>query len=278
MPTEIKITCKGSSSVPLETLQNFQGNLKTLEKPGWDVSGLRLSKSNKIYKSKQCVVPIICDHCGGKGWNPLSNFIKSKTHFCNITCYQNSDRKKTICLNAGRNKDRISRLILRNKTPENSKKVSISLKKRKIKLGDHYHSKSTKRKIGEATKDRWQDKKFSILPVLLKNSQKVTDKTKYGHTFKVIRKSLIKKFDGCLLCDETKYVAAHHILPVRFGGETDILNLIPLCRRCHKKIETFEWRFFNRLAGDNFSESESWYMVYAYFNRIFRVLIGARYE
>ena len=32
MDKEIKITCKGSASVPLDTLQNFQGNLKTLEK------------------------------------------------------------------------------------------------------------------------------------------------------------------------------------------------------------------------------------------------------
>ena len=28
----IKITCKGSATVPLDTLQNFQGNLKTLDK------------------------------------------------------------------------------------------------------------------------------------------------------------------------------------------------------------------------------------------------------
>jgi len=33
MDKVIKITCKGSASVPLDTLQNFQGNLKTLEKP-----------------------------------------------------------------------------------------------------------------------------------------------------------------------------------------------------------------------------------------------------
>ena len=32
MDKEIKITCKGSAYVPLDTLQNFQGNLKTLEK------------------------------------------------------------------------------------------------------------------------------------------------------------------------------------------------------------------------------------------------------
>lgn len=32
MPKKIKITCKGSATVQLDTLQNFQGNLKTLDK------------------------------------------------------------------------------------------------------------------------------------------------------------------------------------------------------------------------------------------------------
>lgn len=33
---EIKITCEGSDAVPLETLQYFQGNLKTLTKPQYE--------------------------------------------------------------------------------------------------------------------------------------------------------------------------------------------------------------------------------------------------
>jgi len=274
---EIKITCKGHTTMPIEALENFQGNLKTLEKDGWNVSGIRISKLGKLYRGKSRVVPIICGHCGVNGWATHSNFVKSENHFCSPSCYHSSDLKQLICLSAGKDPGRISRLSERNKTKDMIEKSRKGRKQRIVDLGRDHLSEESRRKIGLATKARWEDKKFSILPVLVENAKNMSDKTKYGHTFRKIKSELIERFGGCFICGENNHVAAHHILPVRAGGESHYLNMVPLCRRCHKKIETFQWRFYRSLRDSNFYENEAWQLVYACFNHTFRVLMTHKF-
>ena len=278
MGGEIKITCTGSDVKPIGQLRDFQGNLKSLEEEGWYISDILLSEAGTFYRKKIRVVPIICDHCGCKSWSQYSNFMKSEYHFCDKSCYHKSTIKQQICTNASHAKGRISRLIERNKSVDMREKVSRGLKQRKIILGDNYHSKEAKRQIGTSTKERWSKHKFEILPVLLANSERRKDKTKYGHTFRKLRLQLINKFNGCLFCDNTQRVAAHHIFPVRFGGDTSKLNLVPLCPGCHKRIETLEWKLFNKLTHSGFQETEAWHSVYAYFNHVCRIVMGNCYE
>jgi len=273
--------------VPLKSIlrplkSNFKGihndkmknsDIINLKKAGWDISGICLSKGGKLYKNKHRVVPIICDRCTEKGWTSYYNYKKSKYHFCSINCYQKSDQKKNTCRKAGKNKARIKRLIARNKTSEMRKKVSKSLKKRKKLLKNNYHSEKTKIRIGIATKKRWKDQKFKILPVLNKNAKQMQDKTLYGHTFRKIKNQYKKIIKRCIFCNKKTDIdlSGHHILPVRFGGITDILNIILSCRSCHKKIETFEWRFARKLYDTKmFSETEIWWIVYSIFNQILR--------
>jgi predicted restriction endonuclease len=41
----------------------------------------------------------------------------------------------------------------------------------------------------------------------------------------------------CALCGSTPNVQAHHVRGLRVGGSNDPANGIPLCARCHAKVE-----------------------------------------
>ncbi len=278
---QIQIRCKGTSVSPLDSLQNFQGNLKELELQGWNIDGIYKTNRNNYSMKIGPVIPIICDHCGGMGWNLKSNFLKSKYHFCSLKCYQSSDQKKSICINASRNSGRIKRLRERNKTQSMREKVSLGLKARKQKLGELYHSPESLKKIGNATKQRWEFCKYSILPILIANSESIKDKTSYGHTFRQIRTDLAQSVENaCIICNRKmkRMLAGHHILPTRFGGKTDVLNIVPLCAICHRRIEIFQWRFARKLETTGKFKGNLWWIVYAYFNNLLRGILDYRIE
>ena len=50
----------------------------------------------------------------------------------------------------------------------------------------------------------------------------------------------IKKRDNhwCLYCRKQRGEVVHHMLPVRLGGTDNEMNLITLCRKCHRLIES----------------------------------------
>lgn len=60
---------------------------------------------------------------------------------------------------------------------------------------------------------------------------------KYGSEWRKIRKA-IKKRDGyaCQICDSSKNLNTHHIVPFRDGGDHSPDNLVTLCASCHSKV------------------------------------------
>ncbi|MFB5165149.1 HNH endonuclease [Parageobacillus toebii] len=50
----------------------------------------------------------------------------------------------------------------------------------------------------------------------------------------------IKQRDGyaCYVCEDTKTLEVHHILPRKLGGSHSEDNLVTLCTKCHRAIET----------------------------------------
>jgi len=48
------------------------------------------------------------------------------------------------------------------------------------------------------------------------------------------------KFKVCAICSAKKYIHRHHIIPLGKGGINMKLNLIALCRVCHKKVHKNE--------------------------------------
>ena len=49
------------------------------------------------------------------------------------------------------------------------------------------------------------------------------------------KRRAVYKRDGwrCALCDSTKYIQIHHVIPRGKGGNNDKCNLITLCADCH---------------------------------------------
>ncbi|WP_025025718.1 HNH endonuclease [Caldalkalibacillus mannanilyticus] len=42
----------------------------------------------------------------------------------------------------------------------------------------------------------------------------------------------------CYICENDKELEVHHVLPRRLGGNHELDNLVTLCKRCHRHIET----------------------------------------
>jgi hypothetical protein len=49
---------------------------------------------------------------------------------------------------------------------------------------------------------------------------------------------LAKTGGRCARCGSTRNVEAHHLDPIRQGGDpTDASRGVPLCAKCHRKVE-----------------------------------------
>jgi hypothetical protein len=60
----------------------------------------------------------------------------------------------------------------------------------------------------------------------------------YGVSWKKIRQSVIKKYPFCAICGTTKNLQVHHIVPYNITNDNRDENLIPLCVKHHKKVES----------------------------------------
>ena len=66
------------------------------------------------------------------------------------------------------------------------------------------------------------------------NSERTTGR---GSRWKSIREDAKKSTPFCSLCGAVERLEVHHIIPFRLTYDNGHENLIPLCKRCHKKIE-----------------------------------------
>lgn len=59
-----------------------------------------------------------------------------------------------------------------------------------------------------------------------------------GSRWNAIRKSALWQTPFCACCGKTRHLQVHHIIPFRLTRDNSLTNLIPLCRACHKRVET----------------------------------------
>lgn len=59
-----------------------------------------------------------------------------------------------------------------------------------------------------------------------------------GSRWKTIRKAALRQTPFCACCGTTRHLQVHHIIPFRLTRDNSPTNLIPLCRACHKRVET----------------------------------------
>ncbi|TCC24125.1 HNH endonuclease [Kribbella sindirgiensis] len=82
-----------------------------------------------------------------------------------------------------------------------------------------------------------------ILPVVLGSDSQPLD---VGTTVRLatgpMRKALITRDKGCVCCGAPPlYCDAHHVISWIDGGETNITNLVLLCKRCHRDLHAGHW-------------------------------------
>jgi len=51
--------------------------------------------------------------------------------------------------------------------------------------------------------------------------------------FQTNRRILLKKYDKCELCGDTRGIEVHHKIPLSVDGDDTIDNLIVVCGKCH---------------------------------------------
>lgn len=58
-------------------------------------------------------------------------------------------------------------------------------------------------------------------------------------------KTRILNRDGksCILCNATRKLEVHHIIPLRLGGKTIVNNGVTLCASCHDKVGNQEMNY-----------------------------------
>lgn len=59
-----------------------------------------------------------------------------------------------------------------------------------------------------------------------------------GSCWNTLRKGALRKTPFCACCGKTRHLQVHHIIPFRLTRDNSPTNLIPLCRACHKRVET----------------------------------------
>lgn len=73
-----------------------------------------------------------------------------------------------------------------------------------------------------------------------------------GSQWRRIAQDVIRHFPFCSLCGARKQLQVHHIVPYRITFDNRPQNLIPLCPRCHKKVEVLAVEF-EHAWGSNIS-------------------------
>lgn len=169
----------------------------------------------------------ICETCGKEGSRKYAAHKIPSHFFCSVPC-QNIWQKTR------------EDIVLKNKDPNFRKKVSKGLKARKQKLGDDYHSKNTKQKIGEATSLRWneysENQRERLIQVLRSNATKKRTYGTYDYEWQKLSNSL-KQGQLCHRCGTDNNLCVHHIIPVSARGTREPYNLVPLCSSCHRIVE-----------------------------------------
>lgn len=77
----------------------------------------------------------------------------------------------------------------------------------------------------------------------------------YRGDFETIKKKYFSGINYCYVCQTTKYIHIHHIIPYRFTKNNSLNNLIPVCRKHHKQIENLTIKYFQKNSINNEYES-----------------------
>lgn len=182
-----------------------------------------------------------CEVCGRTGHRSYAQGKVPKHFFCSVAC-QNEWQKSR------------EDIVLKNKNPEFRQKVSAGLKRRKQLLGNNYHSAETKRKIGAATVEHWENyddaTREHMLSVLRENGAAKRTYGDYDLEWKTLSR-MMRKNGICHRCGTRERLIVHHIIPVKCGGTRESKNLVVLCNGCHTTVENMQKQIYKIIPDWN---------------------------
>ena len=59
------------------------------------------------------------------------------------------------------------------------------------------------------------------------------------------KKKAAEHIKQCAFCGTKKNLEEHHMIPLSMGGTNDELNLIFLCKDCHKDVTSYQWSIWS---------------------------------
>ena len=59
------------------------------------------------------------------------------------------------------------------------------------------------------------------------------------------KKKAAEHIKQCAFCGTKKNLEEHHMIPLSMGGTNDELNLIFLCKDCHKAVTSYQWSIWS---------------------------------
>lgn len=82
--------------------------------------------------------------------------------------------------------------------------------------------------------------------------------SKYRGDFDDVKKKYFSGVQFCAVCGTTKGIHIHHIIPYRLTQDNDKSNLIPLCRKHHKIVESATLGFIELFGSCDYDRAKKY--------------------
>lgn len=184
--------------------------------------------SIKPYKKNPRKVERICKNCGANFlvYKSLLNKSNSSGNFCCRKCY--NIYQKTLTGDKNNNYSRVKK-----KCQNCGKDIEVTLSKTK-----YYKNNFCSKKCKYEYHHNYIEGE--------KNCNWLGGNKNYRGNFETIKKQYFNdKNKFCALCGSKENIHIHHIVPYRFTNDNKINNLIPLCNKHHKMIESLTINVIN---------------------------------
>lgn len=193
-----------------------------------------IPKNNESYCSEDCKqkkFTHICRTCEEPFFKQAQ-----QVKYCSDVCrgvYQSAEKKKRICKNCTRVITSLSEHIIY--CSESCIEEYRKKKQRKKEL-----EKQNEKDLEIIVRQRVNeliDRRYDCLQAMV---SLIDYHDVSGFTDALKQKILEREEHRCYICHQDKTLEVHHILPQRLGGKHEENNLVTLCKRCHRHIETGE--------------------------------------
>jgi endogenous inhibitor of DNA gyrase (YacG/DUF329 family) len=225
-------------------------------------------------------VELVCDYCGKKFLRYPSNAGKSKNVFCSRECHEayiKVEKEVRVCKQCGKEFEVYKSALEKSNASGNFcgrecynkyqetlvGEKSVSYKRMRVNCPncgkELYVVPSRIRKYKNtfcSIKCRSEYMKEYVGGE--KNANWKGGASRYRGDFEDVKKRHFYGIQHCAICGTSKKINIHHIIPYRLTHDNSVENLIPLCRRHHKIVESASLKFIELFGDEDYSVAEKY--------------------